>query len=60
MDGLESVAHVRKGARDDDAHRVVDERLADLLIDETGDDPFAVVRSGHGFDCGGEEVVRRR
>ena len=31
MDGLQAVAHVRQGARDDDAHRVLDERLAHLV-----------------------------
>ena len=44
---LEPVAHVGERARHDHAHRVVDERFLDLLVDETGDDPFPVVRSRH-------------
>src|ERR1700730_9079315 len=47
MNRLESVAHVREGARDDHAHRVVDERLFDLVVDESGKNAFAVVRSSH-------------
>ena len=44
---LEAVPHVGQGAGDDDAHRVVDERLLHLLFDEAGQDPFARVRCGH-------------
>ena len=33
MDGLEPVAHVGQGPRDDDRHRVVEERLLHLLLD---------------------------
>ena len=44
---LESVAHVGQRARHDDAHRVVDERLFDLVVDEAREDPFALIWSGH-------------
>ena len=47
MYGLESVAHVGQRARDDDAHRVIDERLFDLLVDETREDAFAITWAGH-------------
>ena len=44
---LEAVAHVGQRPRDDDAHRVVDERLLHLFFDEPGQDPFARVGCGH-------------
>ena len=44
---LQPVAHVGQRAADDHAHRVVDERFLDLVVDETREDPFAIVRSGH-------------
>ena len=44
---LQPVSHVRQGPGDDDAHRVVDERLLHLLFDEAGQDPFARVGCGH-------------
>ena len=44
---LESVAHVGQRAGDDDAHRVVDERLFDFLVDEAREDPFALIWSRH-------------
>ena len=44
---LQPVAHVGQRARDDDAHRVVDERLLHLLFDEAGQDPFARIGCGH-------------
>ena len=44
---LEPVAHVGQCARDDDAHRVVDERLLHLFFDEPGQDTFARVGCGH-------------
>src|SRR5437763_16084719 len=47
MHGLETITHVGQRARNDDAHRVVDERLFDLVVDEARKDPFAVVWSGH-------------
>ena len=40
---LEAVAHVGERAGDDDAHRVVDERLLHLLVDEAGEDALARV-----------------
>ena len=45
MDGLEAVAHVGQGARDDDAHRVVEVRDAHLVLDADGSDVAHVV--GH-------------
>ena len=44
MHGLEAVAHVGKGARHDDAHRIFEERRAHLLA-ELG-----------GFDAGGSGI----
>jgi hypothetical protein len=44
---LESVADIGERARHDDAHRVVDERLLDLVVDQARKDAFAVVRCGH-------------
>ena len=32
VDGLQSVAHVRQGAADDNAHRVVEKRASDLFF----------------------------
>ena len=46
MDRLEAVAHVRQGAGDDDAHRVVEVRDAHLVLDADGADVAQVV--GHG------------
>ncbi len=43
MDGLESVARIRKRAADDDGHGVVEERLAHLLLERAGGDA-----AGHG------------
>ena len=40
---LEAVAHVGKGPLDDDAHRVVDERLPHLVLDQAGHHPGAAV-----------------
>ena len=45
MDRLEAVAHVRQGARDDDAHRVIEVRDAHLVLDADGSDVAHVV--GH-------------
>ncbi len=56
MHGLEAIAHVRQGTGDDDAHRVVDERLLDLLVDETRQDAFAGVWSGHGAAGNGSDT----
>ena len=53
---LESVAHIWQRATDDDAHRIVDERLANLVVNEPRENPFAVVRSGHFLD--GKRGVR--
>ena len=36
MDGLEAVAHIRQGARDDDAHRVLEEGGLHLLAQIRG------------------------
>ena len=47
VDRLEPIANVRERARDNDAHRVVDERLLHLLFDEPGQNPFARVRCSH-------------
>jgi hypothetical protein len=47
MNGLETVAHIRQRARHDHAHRVVDERLFDLLVDQTRENAFAIVWAGH-------------
>ena len=47
MHRLESVTHIGQGPRHDDAHRIVDERLANLVVDETRKDAFAVDRSSH-------------
>ena len=44
---LESVAHVGQRARDDDAHRIVDERFFDFFVDEARKDALSVVGSGH-------------
>src|SRR5262245_11030837 len=56
MHGFEAVAHVGKCTRDDDAHRVIDERLPDLLVDRARKNAFAIVRSGHErvLSVGGE------
>jgi hypothetical protein len=48
MDRLQTITHVRQGAGNDDAHRVVDERLLHFLFDEPGQNPFARVRCCHG------------
>ena len=48
VDRLEPVAHVGQRAGDDDAHRVVDERLLHLLFDEARKNALAGVRRGHG------------
>src|SRR5712692_7328424 len=45
--GLEPVAHVGQRALHDHAHRIVEERLLELVFDEARDDPFAGVGSGH-------------
>ena len=47
MHRLEAVAHVGQRARDDDAHRVVDERLLHLLFDEPRQDAFVLGGAGH-------------
>jgi len=47
VDGLEAVAHVRQRARDDDAHRVVDERLLHLVDDLAFEDSFAALLYRH-------------
>ena len=44
---LEAVPDVGQRPRDDDAHRVVDERLLHLFFDEPGQDALARVRCGH-------------
>jgi len=53
--GLQAVAHFGQRARDDHAHRVVEERLLQLVFDEPGEDALAD-RCGHekrvsGFGC---------
>jgi hypothetical protein len=48
VDRLETVSHVREGARDDDAHGVIEERFPDFVVDESGKDSLSVVGSGHG------------
>ena len=47
MHRLEAVAHVGQCARHDHAHRVVDERLPDLVVDQARKNAFAIVRSSH-------------
>ncbi len=47
MHGLQSIAHVGQRTRDNDAHRVVDERFFDLVVDEPREDPLSVVWCGH-------------
>ncbi len=49
--GFQPVARVGEGTLDDDAHRVVDERLLHLVLDEAGENAFALVRSGHVHPC---------
>ena len=49
--GLEPVAHVGQRALHDYAHRIVEERLLQLVFDEARDDPFAGVRCGHETRC---------
>src|SRR4029079_4864040 len=47
---LEPIAHVRQGARYDDAHGVVDEGFLHLIVNEAWKDPLAIIRRGHlGF-----------
>ena len=48
VDRLETVADIRQRAGDNDAHRVIDERLLHLLLDEAGKDALARVGSAHG------------
>jgi len=47
VDRLETVADIRQRAGDNDAHRVIDERLLHLLLDEAGKDALARVGSAH-------------
>ena len=51
---LEPVTHIGQRARHDHAHRVVDERFLDLLVDGARQDAFANDRRGHvaGRDSG--------
>ena len=46
VDGLEAVAHIGQRALHDDAHRVVEKRLLELVFDEAREDAFAN-RCGH-------------
>ena len=46
---LQAVAHLGQRARDDHAHRVVEERLLELVLDEPGEDTLADVGSGHSL-----------
>ena len=48
VDGLQAVAHVGQRARHDHAHRVVEERLLELVFDEPGEDALAD-RCGHSL-----------
>jgi hypothetical protein len=47
MDRFEAVAHVRKGARDDHTHGIIEERFPDFVVDEPGKNSLSVVGSGH-------------
>src|SRR6478672_12032412 len=47
MNWFEAVANVWQGSRNDDAHRVVDERFLNLFVDEAREDTLAVVGRGH-------------
>jgi hypothetical protein len=49
MDRLEPVTNIGQRPRNDDAHRIVDERLLHLLFDEPGQNTFARVGCGHGI-----------
>jgi len=51
MHGLESVSDIGQRALHDDAHRIIEERLLELVFDEARDDPFAGVRCGHETRC---------
>ena len=44
---LQAVAHVGQRALHDDAHRIIEERLAHLVFDQARQDAFADVRTGH-------------
>ncbi len=48
MDRLQPVAYIGQRTLDDDAHRVVDEGLPHLVLDESREDPLALVWCGHG------------
>jgi len=59
VDRLEAVSHIGKCARDDDTHRVIEERFPDFVVDEPGKNSLSVIGSGHGFFVvfgSGEEV----
>src|SRR5687767_134585 len=57
--GVEAIAHVGKRARHDHAHRVVDERFLDLVIDETRENSLAIYWAGHVVLREGKTVVGR-
>src|SRR5262249_24924593 len=59
MHGLESVAYVGQRARDDDTHRIVDERLFDLVVDQPRENAFAIVWCGHLEGLGGLSAGRQ-
>ncbi len=58
VDRLEPVPHIRQRPGDDDAHRVVDERLLHLLFDQAGQDAFARIGCGHSLRVLGGQGVR--
>ena len=51
---LQAVTNVGKRTGDDDAHRIVDERLLHLLFDEAGQNTFARVGCCHGVPMLGQ------
>ena len=61
MHGLEAVAHVRQGAADDDAHRIIEIGPAELVLDgDRGDAPRAGSSGGVVFSLGqGREIAVR-
>ena len=60
VNGLETVAHVRQRALHDHAHRIVEEGLADLVLDEPRQDAFALDWTGHVRSRRPVSGVRRR
>ncbi|HYX66367.1 MAG TPA: hypothetical protein VE935_19275, partial [Burkholderiales bacterium] len=55
MDGLQAVSHVRQGAPDDHAHRVIEVGTPHLLLERYRERFF-----GEGFHAGESEMLSRK